>query len=128
MRYERHITRKMLIDNPKILYVFGDNMIHQGYGGQAREMRGEPNAVGIPTKKYPGIKKSDYFSDDDFDEARVEIDKIFSRLAKFVFAGGQVVWPFDSIGTGLADLPNKSPKIWKYLESKREALEKLSYR
>ena len=60
----RHmIYRKQLKDNPNILYVFGDNMVRQGYGGQAREMRGEPNAVGIPTKWRPDNTDGAFFYD-----------------------------------------------------------------
>lgn len=117
MRYEKHITRKMLQDNPDTLFVFGDNMIEEGFGGQAKEMRGESNAVGIPTKNYPGIKPQHYFSDQDFDKARVKIDAAFDKLV-----GKKVVWPLDGIGTGLADLPNKSPKIWAYIEFLRRKL------
>ena len=125
MRYEKHITRKMLRDNPDILFVFGDNMVEQGYGGQAKEMRGEPNAVGIPTKNYPDIRKRDYFSDADFDKAKVKIDEAFYRLCKHVKAGGQVVVPIDGVGTGYADLPNKAPKIWGYIQGKFASLEML---
>lgn len=126
LRYEKHITRQMLRDNPKTLFVFGDNMIGQGYGGQAKEMRGEQNAVGIPTKNYPGIKRHDYFSDDDFAVAAAKIHAAFMKLYMHVEAGGNVIWPFDDIGTGMADLPNKSPKIWAFVQSQKRFLEKLS--
>lgn len=45
------IMRRDLLDNQDKLYVFGDNMVRRGFGGQAREMRGEPNAVGIRCSK-----------------------------------------------------------------------------
>lgn len=126
MRYEKHISRQMLQNNPSTLYVFGDNMAGHGFGGQAKEMRGEPNAVGIPTKNYPGVKKHDYFSDDDYAVATAKIATVFRRLFAHVTSGGQVVWPFDGIGTGLADLQNKSPKIWAFIEENKNLLEKLS--
>lgn len=117
--------RQMLKDNPNTLYVFGDNMIEQGYGGQAKEMRGEQNAVGIPTKNYPGIKPQDYFSDDDFAIASAKIAKAFSLLFCHARGGGQIVWPFDGIGTGLAQLPERSPKIWQFIEAQKAALEQI---
>jgi len=51
IRTEKHITRQMLRAEPGTLWVFGDNLQRKGLGGQAKEMRGEPNAIGIPTKK-----------------------------------------------------------------------------
>ena len=126
MRYARYITRKVVQDNPDTLYVFGDNMIGHGFGGQAKEMRGEPNVVGIPTKNYPGIQKQDYFSDGDFPAATIKIALAFVRLFEHVRQGGQIVWPYDGIGTGMADLQNKSPKIWAFIEENRLQLEKLA--
>jgi redox-sensitive bicupin YhaK (pirin superfamily) len=42
------------------LFVFGDNLRRTGFGGQAAEMRGEPNAVGIA----PGYEQK-HFADAD---------------------------------------------------------------
>ena len=126
MRYEKHITRQMLQANPNTLFVFGDNMAGQGFGGQAKEMRGEPNAVGIPTKNYPSNMPKDFFSDDDFDKAKVRIEAAFDRLYWHAGGGGKIVWPLDDIGTGLADLPNRSPKIWAFIQEHKHSLEKLS--
>ncbi len=53
MKYVKYITRTIVQENPDILYVFGDNMTGTGYGGQAAQMRGEVNAVGVPTKWRP---------------------------------------------------------------------------
>lgn len=112
----------MLRDNPGTLFVFGDNMERVGLGGQAKEMRGEPNAVGIPTKWGPSTKPGAYFKDADFPHVQDEIDKGFDRLVRHVNNGGTVVWPEDGIGTGLADLPRKAPKIYAYLQSRLEEL------
>ena len=40
--------------NPKALFVFGDNDIEKGIGGQA-VIRNCTNTIGIPTKKYPSL-------------------------------------------------------------------------
>ena len=47
------ITREELQRHPELIFVFGDNMLRKGFGGQAKEMRGEPNAVGVPVKWRP---------------------------------------------------------------------------
>ena len=49
----RFITREYVRANPDKIFLFGDNLEQRGLGGQAAAMRGEPNAVGIPTKKRP---------------------------------------------------------------------------
>ena len=59
--FQERITRADLRANPDTLYVFGDNMRRRGMGGQAAEMRGEPNAVGIPTKWRPSRTEWDFF-------------------------------------------------------------------
>jgi hypothetical protein len=46
----KHITREMVRADPSTVFVFGDNMARNGLAGQAKEMRGEPNAIGVPTK------------------------------------------------------------------------------
>lgn len=123
--YQDRITRVDLAASPDVLFVFGDNMARRGYGGQAREMRGAPNAVGIPTKRAPSMTPSAFFSDDDFLWAKPEIDAAFARLEAHIRVGGRVVWPKDGVGTGLAELPQRSPLIWRYIESMRAYLESI---
>lgn len=122
MHYEKLITRRMLQDNPDTLFVFGDNIAEIGLGGQAKEMRGEPNAVGIPTKMSPYT----YFSDLDFAGVKSLIDDKILKLFLHASDGGGVVWPADGIGTGLAKLKNKAPAIWELIEKYRLALERLT--
>jgi len=121
----KFITRSMLRSEPDTLFVFGDNMIGRGFGGQAKEMRGEPNAVGIPTKCLPGMNATDFFRDNDYDRAKIKIDAAFVRLFAHAASGGSIVWPADGIGTGLAELSTRAPKIWKLIEENRIALEAL---
>jgi hypothetical protein len=73
--YQSRIYRADLRANPDVLYVFGDNAIRRGYGGQAGEMRGEPNARGVATKWSPGNHPNDYFSDLQYDKAIQIIDE-----------------------------------------------------
>lgn len=115
----------MLKDNPKTLFVFGDNLMERGLGGQAKEMRGEPNAVGIPTKRAPSMAVSAFFHNGDFDTFVATVAPIFMRLFKYTIAGGEVVWPRDGVGTGLAALQDRAPKLWLFLEDNRKLLEKL---
>lgn len=115
-------SRRDLQANPGVLFVFGDNMEERGLGGQAKEARGEPNAVGIPTKWQPTRRESAYFSDGDLARVKPRIDAAFARLEAHLAGGGDVVWPKDGVGTGLADLPSRSPMIHGYIQERRAAL------
>lgn len=123
IEYRKMIFRPSVRMEPNALFVFGDNMKRYGKGGQAKEMRGEPNVVGIPTKNSPANHDAAYFSDADFEKAKPEIDAAFARLAEHLQNGGKVVWPADGIGTGLADLENRAPRIWEHIEERLSQLE-----
>ena len=118
--FQKHIDREDLRRNPSVLYVFGDNMAKKGYGGQARAMRGERNAVGVATKYSP----YDPFTSDPVDIVlqNQRIDDDMKPLFEHVKAGGIVIWPADGIGTGLADLANRAPETMDYLKEKLSAL------
>lgn len=118
----KFITRRMLRDERDKLFVFGDNMAGSGFGGQAKEMRGEPNAVGIPTKLLPDMEEESFFRNDDLLYVRPKIDAAFLKLAFHMLKGGDVVWPADGIGTGFAQLQTRAPAIWQLIESGRQIL------
>lgn len=119
-------VRSNLKTNPTHLYVFGDNMEREGFGGQAKECRMEPNAVGIPTKWSPSMKAEAFFSDKDFDRVKIDLDIAFHVLSEHLKSGGTVVLPVDGIGTGLANLEIKSPLIFEYIQKGLADLEKVA--
>ena len=106
VRYQEFITREDLKSNPDTIYLFGDNLQEVGMGGQAFYMRGEPNAVGIPTLKMPG-----YFSDDELEENKKAIRKAFSKIPK----GKKIVIPSAGLGTGIARLDVEAPQTFAFL-------------
>jgi hypothetical protein len=108
----------MIQANPHVLFVFGDNILRIGYGGQAKEARGEMNAVGIPTKMSP----DQYLYDDDFYTVKEPIVEAFVILAQHLRKGYDVVWPFDGVGTGLARLPETAPRIFEAIEDCKQGL------
>ena len=106
---QKFINRCDLTDNPDMYYLFGDNTIRKGMGGQAGAMRGEPNAIGIATKALPSQQPDSFFSDN-FWEENFEI--IWGDLALAFdrkFEGYQLVIPSDGLGTGLSELPTRAP-------------------
>jgi hypothetical protein len=121
---QHRITPEDCRANPDWLYVFGDNMQRWGNAGQAI-IRGQRNAVGIPTKWAPRKDPGAYFSDDDWDKrlAIKRIDEVFARLESHCKAGGTVVLPSDGIGTGLGQLPTRAPKLYEYICNRIRALE-----
>lgn len=125
IEYRKRITRQMLRDEPEKLFVFGDNLDRRGLGGQARAMRGEQNAVIIPTKRSPSMAEGSFFTDADLREAMWAICPALITLAYHLRGGGTVVWPADGIGTGLADLERRAPKIWTHIEDARKGLEEI---
>lgn len=70
------------------------------------------------------MASTDFFRDEDYDRAKPRINAAFVKLFAHAANGGEVVWPKDGIGTGLAELPTRAPKIWKMIEEMRTALER----
>ncbi len=120
---QKFIRRADLQAHPDRLYVFGDNHQRKGLGGQAREMRGEPNAVGIVTKWTPSTVPAAYFDDRDYDKVIVLIDRDLQPIRDALAAGKTVVLPEDGIGTGLARLAESAPRINAWLQSTLAAIE-----
>ena len=118
-RYSRQDARA----NPKVLYLFGDNADRIGMAGQAAEMRGEPNAVGVRTKWHPHNQSRAFFADGDYAACTAMIRSDLLRAEEHVRDGGIVVVPLDGLGTGLARLPECAPRINEFL---RGALSRLA--
>ena len=123
-------TRSQLQEETDRLFAWGDNLARYGgarnpKSGQAFACRGEPNAVGIPTKRLPSMKEGSFLCDGDNAPGSpvvAEIDEAFTRLAAHLAAGGTIVWPRDGIGTGRALLKEKAPAVWSRLERYRREL------
>lgn len=129
--YQHHIERVDLQANPRVLYIFGDNLLRTGMAGQAAAMRGEPNAIGVATKKAPGMNEADFFTDAEVDAnvrqmivdiapgCVLNLANLYSRLARLAVRmreESQVyVVPLDGIGTGLSQLPARAPETFAAL-------------
>jgi hypothetical protein len=120
----KQITRDLVRSMPDALFLFGDNMARRGMGGQAAAMRGEPNAVGVPTKWTPSSGNDAYFTDADGENmaVRLAIVEPFQLARDYLRRGFDVVVPEDGLGTGLAKLSSKAPRIHAYIERHIEAL------
>lgn len=119
--YQSRIYRADLRANTDVLYVFGDNEKRIGEGGQAGEMRGEPNAIGVATLRAPGV----YFNSHDTDRQCTIIDRDLEPVRKALKAGKVVVWPLDGIGTGIAELKQRAPATHDFIQMQRRVMEQI---
>lgn len=106
---------------PDHLFIFGDNDIECGKGGQAI-IRDEPNAMGIPTKKYPTMRNNAFYSDNEYEDNQKKIDNAIELILNALSKYKVLVLPKDGFGTGLAKLPEKAPKTFQYLEKRVDDL------
>lgn len=126
MIFQEWIVRADLRANPDRLYLFGDNERREGLGGQAREMRGEPNALGIATKRAPSMQPWALWTDADFKRCAAIIDRDVVRALEHAAAGGIVVCPKAGLGTDRAKLPTNAPRIYQYLRAWLVEIHRLS--
>ena len=118
------ITREFVRNHPNFIFVFGDNLAGKGLGGQAKEMREEPNAVGIATKRSPSMNSDAFFSDSDIHNVIVmgAIKDSFRILEFHLLSGDVVVIPKNGVGGGLANLPVNAPLIDTFIKDSIERL------
>lgn len=111
---EEMYTRELVKANPNKIYVFGDNLHRKGIGGQAI-IRGLPNTFGIATKAKPSQINDSYFSDSRFN---LYFDMIKTDIEGLMFLrdqGKTIVFPKGGLGTGLSDMPNKCPVLFRVM-------------
>lgn len=124
VEFRKWVTRADLRAAPQKFFVFGDNVARKGYGGQAKEMRGEPNAIGIPTKWAPSMEPSAMFYDHQRNNIIEQIQPDLDKVENILKSGRTIVWPHDGIGTGRAKLPQNAPLL---VEQLNDWISKLVY-
>ena len=125
--FQKFIYREDLKNNHGVTYLFGDNDMRRGKGGQAKEMRGEPNAIGIRVKKAPSTGNA-YYNDKEYKENIRKIDEDFQSVDIMLERGEIVIIPTDGMGTGLAKLKEFAPKTLDYLQKRLlELIKKYNY-
>lgn len=121
--YKEYITRKFIQKHPDWYFIFGDNIQRKGFGGQAKEMRGEPNSIGVVTKATPSTDKNAYLSDSNEEHFETMMKDLYS-VYLLLQSGNIVVLPSNGLGTGLAKLNEKAPKLFLVLSCILYAFEK----
>lgn len=107
--------------HPEWRFLFGDNALRKGRGGQA-EIRGMPNAHGIRTKLYPSTgSPTFYMSDEEFVANCEMIDEDLRPVFFWLSKGKTVVVP-RRMGIGLAELDIRAPLTFDYLTHRIDSL------
>lgn len=108
-----HYTSDLLRRYPDKIFVFGDNLLRQGRGGQAI-VRDETNSFGIVTKRKPSMELDAFFSDkiEELEAVSRDLERLF-----ILSTTNEIVFPSGGIGTGLAKLKEFSPLIWNELNT-----------
>lgn len=111
VEYTKMLSIDLCRAHPEKIYIFGDNLKTFGKGGQAI-IRDEPNAFGIPTKRYPSWDDWAFFSDqpDEIEAVKESLRKLYKIAHNKV-----IVFPQDGIGTGRAKMKEKSPIAYKMM-------------
>ena len=102
------------------LFLYGDNEDHAGRNGQAI-IRDEPNTAGIVTKRRPYMNEDSFYDDNDYESNIASIDNSFDDAVKRINQNSSykfVMIPVAGLGTGLAQLPSRSPKTFLYILQK----------
>ncbi len=100
--------------NSDKVILFGDNCLRNGKGGQA-VIRYCRNAIGVRTKKFPSMEDNAFFTDKEYTENCKVIDEDLDRALR---TGKDIIVSSNGLGTGLAELFERAPKTYHYLQTK----------
>lgn len=105
VEYTKILSVDLCRTHPEKIFIYGDNLKGFGKGGQAI-IRDEPNAFGIPTKRYPSWDDWAFFSDkeDEILAVKEALRKLYKNAQNKV-----IVFAEDGVGTGRAKMTEKSP-------------------
>jgi hypothetical protein len=117
------INRTQVQNNKNVLFVFGDNNVRKGLGGQAKEMRGEPNSFGISTKKLPARSEGSYMTDTELEQNKKVMTEDVNKIINAWNTGNYIRVIVPQIGVGLAELPTRAPQTYLHLQSELQRLE-----
>jgi len=114
--FENFWTLNDIKNNPEYLWVYGDNDVKRGKGGQAI-IRDEINTIGIPTKKYPSNNPKSFYTDDEYIINCEKITKAINNIKEKGKLYKAIVIPKNGFGTGLAKLEQLAPKTFTFLNT-----------
>jgi len=101
------ITKDFLRNHQECIFVFGDNLIRQGYKGAAK-MRDEINSYGFITKKFPSMSDSSFYKESDYVSVFSDEWNLFTEKIK---RSPDKLFLISRLGAGLANKYNIYEKI-----------------
>ena len=118
-------SKALCLACPEFLFVFGDNLLGFGMGGQAI-IRTQPNAFGIPTKRKPSMSAGSFFSE----HSESDLDAVLRRIGALwecLNDGITVVVPVNekgetTLGLERAKLREKAPTIYNAIQKHIEEM------
>jgi len=116
--FDDNFNPELLKENKDKIFVFGDNNLRIGKGGQAI-IRDLPNSIGIRTKKEPSNKPTAYYKDEEFEINSKYILEDILKIKHLQLSGKTIVFSNGGYGTGLAALKQKSPITFHLVECLR---------
>ena len=102
--------------HPYAAFIFGDNFMKAGKGGQAM-IRFCNNAYGIPTKKMPNNSFNAFMTDRELSINKEFIKMACNKIIANSFQYKYIYLPEDGLGTGLANLKNTAPMTFMFLNN-----------
>lgn len=115
---KKNISRAFVRSHTSDVFVFGDNEQRRGYGGMAYHVRGEPNSIGVRTKKAPSNEDWAFWTDDRLDDNCRMIDEDLALVEAELAKGRVVVLPENGLGTGLSQMHLRCPMTFRYLDGR----------
>ena len=103
-----------IIKSPNKIFIYGDNDLRTGLGGQAI-IRNESNTLGIRTKKKPTHEKDAYYTDKEFEDNKKKIIQDIKKISDELLFGTTIVFSEGGYGTDRAKLKEKAPKTYQFL-------------
>lgn len=94
-----NIDELFLENNPNAFFVFGDNLIKEGYGGAAA-LRDHKRTIGFITKKFPDNRDESFYKTDEY--APVFFEELF-KLKELIQKNPDKNFYISKLGAGLAN-------------------------
>ena len=124
--FQDQIVSDDLHAHPDRLFLFGDNELRRGRGGQADSLSWTYKCRRRRDKaQRRTVNDSAYWTDADYDRITAIIDHDLAPAFDHIRLGGTVACPSAGLGTGRAELPSRAPEFFAYLRQSIIRLKRL---
>lgn len=119
------ITRQHILANPKVMFIFADDLSRRSYKGQGAVCAGISNCYPITTKWRCCTEESSYFHDNQFDllvkpQIILDLQRILAYYDKY-----KSIVIFPKIGEGCSKLKQKSPLAYNLIQEELNKIRRM---